>query len=97
MSGASFLFAFRDGGGSVPPQLAVATRVVASGAGPRVNPNATSDQIRGAVERVLAEESFRTAARRLGARIVAERGAERAVAEIEALISSRLPSLVGAH
>ena len=31
MSGASFLFAFRDGGGSVPPQLAVARRLVAWG------------------------------------------------------------------
>jgi MGT family glycosyltransferase len=69
-------------------QLAIATRVVASGAGLRVDPNATSDQIRRAVARVLAEESFREAARRLGARIVAERGADRAVDEIEALIGS---------
>jgi MGT family glycosyltransferase len=68
-------------------QLAIATRVAASGAGLRIDPNATSDQIRRAVERVLSEESFRTAARRLGARIVAERGADRAVEEIEALAS----------
>jgi len=50
-----------------------------------------------AVERVLAEESFRAAARRIGERIVAERGTERAVAEIESVIPSRLPSLIGAR
>ena len=68
-------------------QPAIATRVVASGAGLRVDPNATVDQIRAAVARVLAEESFRAAARRLGGRIVAERGADRAADEIEALVS----------
>jgi UDP:flavonoid glycosyltransferase YjiC (YdhE family) len=77
-------------------QLAIATRVVASGAGLRVDPNATSDQIREAVERVLVEGSFRAAARRIGERVVAERGTDRAVAEIEALVPSRASALVGA-
>jgi MGT family glycosyltransferase len=78
-------------------QLAIATRVAASGAGLRLAPNATSSQIRAAVERVLSDESFRVAARRLGARIVAERGVDRAVAEIEAVVPARSASLVGAH
>jgi len=76
-------------------QPAIAARVAASGAGLRVAPDATSGQIRAAVERVLAEETFRAAARRLGAQIVAERGAERAVDEIEALVTRRVPALVG--
>jgi MGT family glycosyltransferase len=76
-------------------QPAIATRVAASGAGLCLAPDATSSQIQAAVERVLEEESFRAAARRLGARIVAERGADRAADEIEALVTARAPVLVG--
>jgi UDP:flavonoid glycosyltransferase YjiC (YdhE family) len=75
-------------------QPAIATRVAASGAGLRLAPDATCDEIRAAIERVLAEASFRAAAQRLGARIVAERGAERAADEIEALVTARAPILV---
>jgi UDP:flavonoid glycosyltransferase YjiC (YdhE family) len=72
-------------------QPAIATRIAASGAGLRLDPNATCDQIRAAVERVLAEKSFRAAARSLGAQIVAERGADRAADEIEALVTAPAP------
>ncbi|HZO27558.1 MAG TPA: nucleotide disphospho-sugar-binding domain-containing protein [Chloroflexota bacterium] len=76
-------------------QPAIATRVEAAGAGLYLAPDAASSQIRAAVERVLSEESFRAAAQRLGARIAAERGADRAADEIEALVTSRTPNLVG--
>ena len=66
-------------------QPAIATRVEAACAGLYLAPDAASSQIRAAVERVLSEESFRAA----------ERGADRAADEIEALVTSRTPNLVG--
>lgn len=70
-------------------QPAIATRVVATGAGIRLYPGASTVQIRAAIEQVLYDPSFRTAARRIGDHIRSESGTERAVAEIESLLPAR--------
>ncbi len=69
-------------------QLDVAARVVYAGAGIRLRSSATPDAIRAAVERVLGEPSFRTAAERIGATITADAAAQRGLAELEALASA---------
>lgn len=63
-------------------------RVVAAGAGVRVSRRAGTSAIRAAVDRVLSQPSYRTAARRLAEAFVAEarRGPD-AVAEVEAVLS----------
>src|ERR1700730_675996 len=65
----------------------VAARVVYHGAGVRLRPSAKPDAIRAAVERVIGEPSFRTAAERIGASITADAAAQRGLAELEALTS----------
>jgi MGT family glycosyltransferase len=69
-------------------QLDVAARVVHAGAGVRLSSRAKPAAIRGAVERVTHDQAFRTAARQLGARMVADAAAHRGVAELEALAAS---------
>ncbi len=64
-----------------------AARIVERGAGLRLNPDAFVDEIAAAVSRVIAEPSFRAAARALGARIAADsaaRSAERELVEFAA-------------
>jgi len=62
-----------------------AARIVAHGAGLRLPAEATPDQIRAALHRVLDEPGFRHAARRLGTRLAAETPEETAAYELEAL------------
>jgi MGT family glycosyltransferase len=68
-------------------QLDVAARVVYAGAGVRLRPSAKPGTIRAAVQRVIEDPSFRTAAERIGASITADATAQRGVAELEALAS----------
>jgi MGT family glycosyltransferase len=68
-------------------QLDVAARVVYSGAGVRLRRRAKPDAIRSAVERVMRDPGFRTAAERIGASITADAAAQRGLAELEALAS----------
>ncbi len=70
-------------------QLDVAARVAHRGAGVRLRAGAKPRAIRAAVERVVREPSFRTAAERLGASIVADAAAQRGLAELEALAGDR--------
>jgi MGT family glycosyltransferase len=69
-------------------QLDVAARVIYPGAGVRLRPSAKPDAIRAAVERLIREPSFRTAAARIGANITADAAAQRGLAELEAIASS---------
>jgi MGT family glycosyltransferase len=66
-------------------QLDVAARVVHRGAGLRLRGGAKPDAIRAAVERLIREPSFRIAAGRIGASILADAAARRGVAELELL------------
>jgi MGT family glycosyltransferase len=68
-------------------QLDVAARVIYSGAGVRLRSSAKPDAIRAAVERLIREPSFRTAAVRIGANITADAAARRGLDELEALAS----------
>ena len=72
-------------------QFDVAARVVHAGAGVRLRPGARPAAIRAAVERVLREPDFRTAAQRMGAAMVADAAAQRGIAELEALAAGRPP------
>jgi MGT family glycosyltransferase len=63
----------------------VAARVVHPGAGVRLRPNAKPHAIGAAVELVIREPSFRTAAERIGASITADAAAQRGLTELEAL------------
>lgn len=63
-----------------------AARVVARGAGVRLDRDASAEQIRGAIRRVLDEPRYREGARRLAAALATEDGAETAAAEIEGLV-----------
>jgi len=62
-----------------------AARVVARGAGVRLGPDASPEQIRGAIRRILDEPSFRDAARRVGTVLANEDGARAAADELESL------------
>jgi MGT family glycosyltransferase len=76
----------------------VAARVIHPGTGVRLRPSAKPDAIRAAVERVIREPRFRTAAARIGADMTADSAAQRGLAELEALASRRLPRWsAGAH
>jgi MGT family glycosyltransferase len=66
-------------------QSDVTARVVARGAGVRLSPNATVQQVRHAAHRVLAEARFREAARRLAQAIAGEVQQSRAVERLEAV------------
>jgi MGT family glycosyltransferase len=65
----------------------VAARVIYPGAGVRLRSSAKPDAIRAAVERLIREPSFRTAAARIGANITADAAAQRGLDELEALAS----------
>jgi MGT family glycosyltransferase len=65
----------------------VAARVVYHGAGLRLRSSAKPRAIRAAVERLIREPSFRSAAARIGANITADAAAQRGLAELEALAS----------
>jgi MGT family glycosyltransferase len=67
----------------------IAARVAHSGAGLRLKPKASAEKIGAAVERVLVEPSFRSAAGRMADAIAAELETDRAVAELEALAADR--------
>jgi MGT family glycosyltransferase len=62
-----------------------AERVKAAGAGVRLSPKASAEQIRAAVAEVLAEERYRVAARRLASEIASDLREDLALAELEAL------------
>jgi UDP:flavonoid glycosyltransferase YjiC (YdhE family) len=62
-----------------------AARVVHAGAGLRLKPGATVEQLRKAIERLLAEPAFRTGAARLAQGIAAREGCLDAVERLEAL------------
>lgn len=62
-----------------------AARVIHHGAGIRLKPSASPARVAGAVERVLADDSIRNAAKDLGTTITAEVEATDLVAEIEAV------------
>lgn len=68
-------------------QLDVAARVIHAGAGVRLRPGSKPAAITAAVGRVMREPEFRSAARRIGADIVADATAQRGIAELEALAS----------
>jgi UDP:flavonoid glycosyltransferase YjiC (YdhE family) len=68
-----------------------AARVVARGAGIRLSPDATAEQIRAALQRILDEPSFRDGALlRLGRAIATDEGACTAADEIETLAAVRM-------
>ncbi len=62
-----------------------AARIEALGAGIRLEPSASSNQIRTAIDRVLNEPHFRHAAERMAERLSGENGADMAAAELESL------------
>jgi MGT family glycosyltransferase len=66
-----------------------AARVVGAGAGLRLRPGSRPAAIARAVSRVLGDATYRAAAERLGAAIRADLAGDRAVTEIEALVSRR--------
>ncbi|MCW2971101.1 MAG: hypothetical protein JWO23_2228 [Solirubrobacterales bacterium] len=72
-------------------QLDVAARVVYAGAGVRLRPSAKPRAIGAAVERVIREPGFRTAAAHIGASINADAKAQRGLTELEALASDQQP------
>jgi UDP:flavonoid glycosyltransferase YjiC (YdhE family) len=70
-------------------QFDVAARVVHAGAGLRLRSGVKPAAIRAAVERVMHEPRFHTAARRLGARMAADAAAHQGIFELEALALAR--------
>ncbi|MGE3908501.1 MAG: glycosyltransferase [Chloroflexota bacterium] len=66
-----------------------ATRVVSRGAGVRLDRDASPQEIRAAIRRVLDEPSFRESARRLGSALADDDGARTAAEEIESLVKIR--------
>jgi UDP:flavonoid glycosyltransferase YjiC (YdhE family) len=63
-----------------------AARIVVRGAGLLLRPDASSDAIRAALERLISEPSFRDAARRLGHPMVGNKAEARAADELEAIV-----------
>jgi MGT family glycosyltransferase len=66
-----------------------AARIAAKGAGIWLSPDASPDQIREALNRVLSEPSFREAARRLAEQMAGVKAEERAADELEACSRSQ--------
>ena len=66
-----------------------AARVVHHGAGVRLTPRASTDQIRAAIGKVLTHGEYRIAAERLADAIAAERETSTLVAELESLATNR--------
>jgi len=69
----------------------IAARVVHAGAGVRLTQDATPAQIHAALQRVLAEPSYRDGARRIARAVIMEDGTRTAVEEIESLIAPMGP------
>ena len=67
-----------------------AARVVARGAGIRLERDATPEQIRAAIQRVLTQPGFGESARRIAGKLAKEDGAQRAAEEIEAVVRQRV-------
>ncbi|MFI6978288.1 glycosyltransferase [Embleya sp. NPDC050154] len=72
-------------------QIEVARHVRLAGAGVSVGKGASARTIARAVERVLNDPSYRSAAERMAQAIAAETATDRAVAELEALAEQRAP------
>ena len=70
----------------VGDQLDNAARVVARGAGVRLERDASADRIQAAIRQILDEPSFRDGARRLGVEIAAQDGARTAADELGSLV-----------
>ncbi len=68
-----------------------AARVVAHGAGIRLERDATSEQIRAAIQRVLTQPGFGESARRMAGILAKEDGAQTAAEEIESVVRQRVP------
>jgi UDP:flavonoid glycosyltransferase YjiC (YdhE family) len=66
-----------------------AARVAARGAGLTLAPAAAAEEIRAALARLLGEDGFRDAARRLGAAVAAEASSPAVVDELEVLADAR--------
>jgi UDP:flavonoid glycosyltransferase YjiC (YdhE family) len=60
-----------------------AARVVHAGAGVRLRKNASVSALRAAIARVTEDPRYRAAARRMAARLAAERDDDRAIVELE--------------
>jgi UDP:flavonoid glycosyltransferase YjiC (YdhE family) len=63
-----------------------AVRIVAKGAGVRLSPDASPEEIERALTRVLTDPSFREGAARLGAQMVGDRAEQRAADELEGIV-----------
>jgi UDP:flavonoid glycosyltransferase YjiC (YdhE family) len=63
-----------------------AARVVAKGAGIRLSADASPEEIKGALTRVLTEPTFKQNARTVGAQMAGDRAERRAADELEALV-----------
>jgi len=70
-----------------------AARVVAYGAGIRLERDATPEQIRAAIQRVLTQPGFGESARRIAGKLAKEDGAQTATEEIEAVVRQRVGTL----
>jgi len=66
-----------------------AARVVAQGAGIRLERDSTPEQIRAAIERVLRQPGFGESARRMAGILAMENGAQTAAEEIESVVRQR--------
>ena len=69
-----------------------AVRVVARGAGVRLSREASPEEIRAAIQRVVGEPRYREGARKLATVLAREDGAKRAATEIEALTGQQAPT-----
>jgi MGT family glycosyltransferase len=69
-------------------QLDVAARVVHAGAGLRLEPSALPEEIAAATNRVLADGSYRRAAKRIATAIIEETATDLAVTEIETVLAT---------
>jgi UDP:flavonoid glycosyltransferase YjiC (YdhE family) len=72
-----------------------AARVAARGAGVRLGRDASPEEIRGAIRRVVAEPRYREGARRLAVVLAREDGAGTAATEIEGLVGQQTPGVIG--
>lgn len=70
-----------------------AARVVAHGAGIRLRPDTTPEQIRSAIDRVLTQPSLGESARRLARILAKEDGAQTAAEEIESVLRPSVPQV----
>jgi MGT family glycosyltransferase len=71
-----------------------AARVVARGAGVRLSSDASPEEIRGAIQRVVDEPRYREEARRLAAVLAGDDGAETAAMEIEDVVGQQMLGVI---